>query len=76
MSMLNKPLGGYLEIEPPKYDLFNLTEPYKFCSARAAFLSIVDQLKVSRVRLPKYLGNTMISILYGKGVNLSFLKIM
>lgn len=72
MSLSNDALGGYFELELPVRNQHWLSTARKFNSARAAFASLVDKLTVQSIWLPRYLCDTMASILSDREVELNF----
>lgn len=72
MSSLSDILGGYIGLELPDNNYFWLSEALKFNSARAAFASLVEQTQARSVWLPRYLCDTMNTILSGTEVELRF----
>lgn len=72
MSLSTEALGGYLELELPTRSSCWLDTARKFNSARAAFASLVDQLNVKSVWLPRYLCNTMVDVLSDQNIALYF----
>lgn len=72
MSSSTDALGGYLELELPETNWSWLANARKFNSARTAFVSLVDQLNIETVWLPRFICNTLIDALSGQGVTLHF----
>ncbi len=72
MSLLTDTLGGYIGLELPDNNDVWLSKALKFNSARAAFASLVEQIEARSVWLPRYLCDTMSSVLSGRGVELKF----
>ena len=75
MSLLNKPLGGYLELDLPNQHSEWLARAYKFNSARAAFASLVNQLAIKTVWLPRYLCDTMSDVFSNGEIELKFYEL-
>lgn len=72
MSLSNKALGGYLQLDLPDRPSDWLMGSYRFNSARAAFASLVNQLARKTVWLPRYLCDTMIDVFRNDEVALKF----
>lgn len=72
MSLSNKALGGYLELDLPNQQSDWLAQAYKFNSARAAFASLVNQLAIRTVWLPRYLCDTMSDVFSNSKIELKF----
>jgi len=65
-------LGGYIELELPKRDQPWLKKALKFNSARAAFASLLDQLAIKSVWLPRYLCDSMTVVLKHRDLTVKF----
>lgn len=72
MSSLTSALGGYFELELSVRNQNWLPQAYKFNSARAAFASLVDQLEINTVWIPRYLCDSMISVLNDREIQIEF----
>jgi len=72
VSSSNKTLGGYLGLELPKFEIDAFKDFRMFNSARSAFASLVDQLAIEEVWLPRYLCDSMIQIFDRRVVELNY----
>ena len=75
MSLSTDALGGYIELELPVQDQHWLANAYKFNSARAALTSLIAQLTIKEVWLPRYLCDSIINTFDGGKVQLKFYEL-
>ena len=69
---MNSAIGGYFELEFPKPRPFLYPAAYEFQSARAAFLAQLRAAKPTRVFMPHYICDSMLSPLEKAGVECCF----
>ncbi|QIH09983.1 MULTISPECIES: hypothetical protein [unclassified Pseudomonas] len=70
--MLDKPIGGYFELELPPNGPGAYPGSLKFQSARAAFCALLQVGRPSRVWVPRYICDAMLSPLKVTGIDFSF----
>jgi len=75
VSLSTDALGGYIELELPVQDQHWLANAYKFNSARAALTSLIAQLTIKEVWLPRYLCDSIINTFDGGKVQLKFYEL-
>jgi len=75
VSLSTDALGGYIELELPVKDQHWLANAYKFNSARAALTSLIAQLTIKEVWLPRYLCDSIINTFDGGKVQLKFYEL-
>lgn len=72
MSSWSESLGGYIQLELPERDHHWLDKAYKFNSARSAFASLVDQLAIQSIWMPRYICDTMANYFNDRGIKVYF----
>ena len=72
MSSSTDALGGYIELELPVNNQHWLASAFKFNSARAALTSLIAQLAIKEIWLPRYLCDSIINTFDGGEVELKF----
>lgn len=72
MSILDKAIGGYFELElpPPRQTKFN--DALKYQSARAAFLAFLRASKPNRVWMPYYICESMLAPVKALGTDICY----
>lgn len=75
MSSSTDALGGYIELELPVQNQHWLANAFKFHSARAALTSLIAQLAIKKVWLPRYLCDSIINTFDGGEVELKFYEL-
>lgn len=72
VSLHNKALGGYFELELPTAGAMYYPNALKFQSARSAFYALLLHCKPERVWMPYYICDTMLSPLEKAGIEIAF----
>lgn len=75
MSKLNKAIGGYMELELPYREQPWLDGALKYNSARSAFVSLLEQLNVNSIWMPRYICDSMINAVTRQGIQIYFYSI-
>jgi len=61
INNINKPIGGFFEIELCSVGNFPHSQAIAFQSGRAAFYALINSVRPSRIWLPKYICNSMLA---------------
>lgn len=72
MSSSSKALGGFFELELPRFEVDSLSNSSLFNSARTSFVDLVDKLAIKEVWVPRYLCNSMLDIFDSRIVALKY----
>ncbi|WP_303290696.1 hypothetical protein [Marinobacter sp. SS5-14b] len=72
---LNEAIGGYMELELPERDDAWLKKALKFNSARSAFVSLLLQLDIRSVWMPRYICDSMINAVKANAIKIHFYSI-
>lgn len=75
MLKLDKAIGGYMELELPKREQPWLEGALKYNSARSAFVSLLKQLSIRSVWMPRYICNSMINAVTRQGIQVYYYSI-
>lgn len=72
MSVLNKAIGGYFELELPPSNQIKYQSALKYQSARAALLALLRISKPNRVWMPHYICESMLAPVKASGTEICF----
>lgn len=69
---IHKEIGGYMGFDLSNLNQFPYSNSRKYCSARSAFLDLLQNLGVESIWMPKYICDTMLRPLEILGINIKF----
>lgn len=72
MSDKKVEIGGYFEFNLPSLGQFPYSQASKYISARSAFFDLLDQNKIKKVWMPKFICDSMIEPLLILGIEIQY----
>ena len=69
---INKPIGGFFEIELCSVGDFPHSHAIAFQSGRAAFYALINSVRPSRIWIPRYICNSMLAPILASGIAYSW----
>lgn len=69
---IHKEIGGYMGFDLNNLNQFPYPSSRRYCSARAAFFDLLQNLDIESIWMPKYICDTMIKPLHMLKINIKF----
>ncbi|MDA9871193.1 hypothetical protein N9D35_05345 [Gammaproteobacteria bacterium] len=75
-KLTKRAIGGFLELELPSYNLAEwINRSYKYKTARGALLSLIRQVGISKIRLPRYICGSLLNAIRSLNIDIGFYDI-